>query len=109
VELQKARVLSTLSKQFRINVEDLTAVILRILHETSIYLMMKPMSSFETSKTGYPAKQRDVQKNRTFSVEIKNRNRDSVAEVCCDIRYIWRGGAPMEHFMDNSGRPTEIL
>jgi hypothetical protein len=84
------------------------AVILRILPETSIRFKMKPLSSLETSKTRYPAKQRDVQ-NRIFSVELKNPNRDAVTEVCTEIRYIWRGGAPMEHFMDNSGKPIEIL
>jgi hypothetical protein len=43
------------------------------------------------------------QKQRTFSVEeLRITNRDSVAEVTSDMRYIWSGGAHVEHFMGNS-------
>ena len=43
------------------------------------------------------------QKNRTFSVEeLRHTNTVAVADVCSDMRYIWRGGASVEHFMGNS-------
>jgi hypothetical protein len=64
---------------------------------------MKPLSSFETSATGYPAKQRDVAEAQNIQCkETRNTNRDAVAEVRSDRRYIWSGGAPLEHFMGNS-------
>lgn len=42
-------------------------------------------------------------KHRIFSVEdLRNTNRDAVAEVRSDMRYIWSGGAPVENFMGNT-------